>query len=98
MDARMPRVGRGAAVTAHAAMLPFIRPTLAGKVSGIVDDDPWTVQCQDCGVTASGPRIGLLVILSGYRFHICEGPQGIRRCADCLRAVKDSCPDEVCKR
>jgi hypothetical protein len=70
-------------------------PTLPGKVGGIVGLDPLVLQCRECGVKYVGERrsIAADIILSGFHFHTCEGPTGMRRCPDCLTAVEASCPN-----
>lgn len=78
--------------------LPLLLPTVPDMVSGIVSLDPFTLQCADCGDTASGERPASTVILSGFHFHVCEGRDGVRRCPTCLTAVKKACPSGRCKR
>lgn len=73
-------------------------PTVPGLVDGIVSRDPWALQCRECGLVAVKPdnrRVSTFVILSGYRFHICERDTGEskRRCPDCLAAVEAACPN-----
>ena len=74
-------------------------PTLPGKYDGIVGWDPEVIlQCRECGATHTGSRggrdlRGADIILSGYRFHTCEGKGGIRRCPDCLAAAIKACPN-----
>lgn len=74
---------------------PVQLPTLPGKVDGIVGWGPLVLQCRDCGATYTGTRRNAAadIILSGYRFHICEGRDGGRRCPDCLAAVEAACPN-----
>ena len=73
-------------------------PTIPGKVEGIVGWDPVQLQCRDCGVIhtckhAPGTgKLGFDILLAGFRFHICEGRTGVRRCPSCLRKVLDACP------
>lgn len=71
------------------------RPTLPGKVDGIVGLGPLVLQCRDCGTTYDGQRrsIAADIILSGFHFHRCEGRGGKRRCPDCLAAVERACPN-----
>lgn len=77
------------------AQLEFQRPTLPGKVDGIVGWDPLELQCRDCGVVYTGERNPAAdVILSGFHFHRCEGTAGVRRCPSCLAAVKAACPKQ----
>lgn len=72
-------------------------PTLPGKVAGIVGWDPMVLQCRDCGVTHTGERNPAAeIILSGFRFHTCEGPTGMRRCPNCHAAVTAACPNRRC--
>lgn len=74
------------------------RPTLPGKVDGIISMDPFTLQCRDCGETYVGERPALSVILSGFHFHVCEGRDGVRRCPECLARVIAECASGRCKR
>lgn len=71
-------------------------PTLPGKVDGIVGLNPLELQCRACGVTYVGTRrsIAADIILSGFRFHTCEGQGAGRRCPDCLAAVERECPNQ----
>lgn len=70
-------------------------PTLPGKVDGIVGWEPCVQQCRECGATATqeGRSAATFIILSGYRFHTCEGRGGGRRCPDCLAAAESACPN-----
>lgn len=70
------------------------RPTLAGKVDGIVGWDPMELQCRDCGAVYVGEykHAAADIILSGFHFHRCEGRDGKRRCPDCLATIKAACP------
>lgn len=70
-------------------------PTTPGKVDGIVGLDPLVLQCRECGITyqGKGHRIAADIILSGFHFHVCEGPTGMRRCPDCLDAAEAACPN-----
>jgi hypothetical protein len=74
-----------------------LMPTLPGYVQGIVAADPFRLQCGDCTSTVTGPKIALLVILSGYHFHSCEGPDGPRRCPECLRSALLACSRRACQ-
>lgn len=71
------------------------RPTLPGKVDGIVGWDPLEIQCRECGAVFEGHRrsVNADIILSGYLFHTCEGREGIRRCPDCHATVIAACPN-----
>lgn len=77
-----------------AGQLELQRPTLPGKVEGIVGWNPLELQCRDCGAVYTGEHrhLGADVILSGFHFHRCEGRDGVRRCPSCLAAVKAACP------
>lgn len=77
--------------------LPILRPTVPGMARGIVDLDPFTLQCGECGATVTGARPATTVILSGFHFHACEDG-GPRRCRDCLKAAKAACPSGRCRR
>lgn len=70
-------------------------PTLPGKVDGIVGWDPLVLQCRECGDTFTGERRSKAtdIILSGFHFHVCEGPDSVRRCPACLAAVTAACPN-----
>lgn len=70
-------------------------PTLPGRVAGIVGWDPCVLQCRECGstVTQEGRSAATFIILSGYRFHGCEGQTGMRRCPECLAAAEGACPN-----
>lgn len=74
-------------------------PTLPGMAPGIVGMDPCLLQCGECGDTVAQdrPSLATFIILSGYRFHSCVPRSGIRRCPDCLRAVRLACPNRRCK-
>jgi len=76
------------------------RPTLAGKCDGIVGWDPLELQCRDCGAVLVGERRSKAadIILSGFKFHVCEGRDGKRRCPDCLAAAQVACESSRCKR
>lgn len=69
-------------------------PTIPGRVDGIVGWNPVQLQCRDCGEIHTGTRPdkpGFDILLAGFRFHVCEGPTGKRRCPSCLRKVLDAC-------
>ena len=70
-------------------------PTLPGKAGGIVGWDPCILQCRECGATVKqeGRSAATFIILSGYRFHGCEGREGVRRCPDCLAVAEAACPN-----
>lgn len=71
-------------------------PTLPGKAEGIVGWEPCVLQCRECGatVTQEGRSVATFIILSGYRFHGCEGQTGKRRCPTCLAAAEAACPNQ----
>lgn len=79
--------------------LQLQRPTLPGKVDGIVGWDPLELQCRDCGAVYLGEcrRRAADIILSGFHFHGCEGRNGKRRCPTCLAVVTAACPNVRCK-
>lgn len=87
-------------------MLHMLLPTVPDKVSGIVCLDPFTLQCADCAVTATGRDVGTkrearpaaTIVLSGFHFHVCEGKDGVRRCPSCLAKAKAACTSSRCKR
>lgn len=74
-------------------------PTVPGKVSGIVGWEPCVLQCRVCGATVTQDRSGVaaFIILSGFRFHRCEGRDGTRMCPGCLAAAVKACPASRCK-
>lgn len=76
------------------SQLQMQRPTLPGKVDGIVGWGPLELQCRDCGAVYVGEHkfAATDIILSGFHFHRCEGREGVRRCPSCLAAVKTACP------
>ena len=77
------------------------QPTLDGYVAGIIAVDPMVLQCRDCGRTLTQPEkrgVAVFIITSGWHFHTCEGPTGMRRCRDCLAAVVAACPSTRCKQ
>lgn len=76
--------------TSGTASPSVIRPTLPGKVAGVVCMEPFTVQCQACGVEASGTgrnAVSLVVLTSGILFHPTAWTTGHtdnpRMCRDC---------------
>jgi hypothetical protein len=82
-------------MTAVILPLQLQRPTLPGKVDGVVGWDPLELQCRDCGAvyTGSSNRRAADIILSGFHFHICEGRDGKRRCPSCLNTAESACPN-----
>lgn len=74
------------------------QPTIPGKVDGIICDDPWQVQCRDCGLVATNPngteKAALFIILS--RFLFCLDDK-VRRCPDCRRAHAKVCHLRSCR-
>lgn len=69
------------------------QPTVPGKVAGIIGMDPLTVQCAECGATASRTteRTGAaFIILCGYRFHLCQSDER-RLCPTCFDAETAAC-------
>lgn len=79
---------------------PKLRPTVSGKVDGIIGLDPLTVQCHDCGAIAqqTTERTGaVFILLCGYHFHTCEANPP-RRCPQCLAAAKAACENGKCRR
>lgn len=71
--------------------LPLILPTLPGLVEGIVSRDPWTVQCQVCGVTATG-KTPAAAITRGRQPIIFHRGREPRMCVACGRARGCTCP------
>lgn len=83
-------------------------PTVPGKVEGIVNLDPPTLQCQECGeldtleahgMRSDPERLGLLVVLSKTHFHGQTWPDGHtdnpRLCRSCR--IKRGCRCSECK-
>jgi hypothetical protein len=79
--------------------LPIQRPTVPGKVDGIVGWEPCVLQCRVCGVTTTNERssVAAFIILSGFHFHLCEERKGIRMCPACLKSAIAACPSGRCK-
>ena len=73
-------------------------PTLPGLIGGIVGDDVlgWTVQCRECGDTATHPKLVLAIMAGGMRFHHGDWPDGTnpRLCRDCRQKRGWSCAQE----
>lgn len=65
-------------------------PDVEGCVHGIVSLDPPRVQCDGCGLVATGEgmSLGLLIILAQFLFDPYRYGHGDdrRRCADCRKA------------
>ena len=90
-----------------AESLPVIFPTVPGKVAGIVNMTPVTVQCQECGALATCETVGLpskigkageaacVLILSGFHFHSYPWSDGRtdnpRLCRPCRMARQCQC-------
>lgn len=64
-----------------------VLPTLPGLVHGIVGQDPYEVQCDECLVVRSGDatQAGAQIILSGIRFNSRRYDSGDKRrlCREC---------------
>jgi hypothetical protein len=60
-------------------------PDLPGYVHGIVSVDPPKVQCDECGLIASGESLNMLILTAGFTFH--RSQPGRRLCRDCWAAV-----------
>ena len=71
-------------ITLDRILVPF--PDIPGKVHGIVSLDPPKVQCDGCGLVATGTHLNLLILTCGIKFNPRSGDSR-RLCADC-RAVK----------
>lgn len=77
------------------------QPTVEGKASGIIDTDPLTLQCGECGAIAvndTGARVATFIILTRWLFCLVERERGggPRRCLDCQAAHERVC--ERCRR
>lgn len=79
---------------------PTLYPTVLDAAPGIIAWDPMRLQCQQCGAIHEQCRASqaTCIILSGYHFHGCEHPDGIRYCPDCLAAAVAACPNVRCKQ
>lgn len=68
------------------------RPTIPGKVTGIVAMDPCQIQCGVCGLVETQDRRSLAtwLILSGSRF--CDRVPGVRHCRTCYAEHAKTCP------
>lgn len=72
-------------------MLTFERllvplPDVPDLVHGIVSTDPPKVQCDGCGLVATGTRLGVLVLTCGIRFNSRRYDHDPRRlCEDCRK-------------
>lgn len=76
-------------ITLDGLLVPL--PDVDGCVHGIVSLDPPKVQCDGCGLLATGAGLGIaaLVILCGIRFNTHRYGHGDDRrlCEDCRKAV-----------
>jgi hypothetical protein len=68
-------------------LVPF--PDLPGYVHGIVSLEPPKVQCDGCGLVASGACLSVLILTAGIKFDPKGGPGWERRrlCAECRGEV-----------
>lgn len=58
---------------------PEVHPTLPGHVHGIIDHDPWEVQCDGCGLIETVVTLAISTI----RFHRDQGKDSRRLCVSC---------------
>lgn len=60
-------------------------------VHGIKSLTPPTIQCDGCGDTVTGPKLGLLIVTCGIEFRPVRYHQGDTRrmCRTCWAKVKD---------
>ena len=60
-------------------------PDISGRVHGIVSLDPPKVQCDGCGLVATGHDICLVALTCGIKFNPNAYEQGDRRrlCREC---------------
>lgn len=85
-------VGVGATETQRRCVVTELLPTIPGSTPGIVDLDPFTLQCGVCGVLAvkpEGQRIAPFILLA--RFLFCLNEPGVRRCPDCRKTHQVEC-------
>lgn len=82
------------------AALPILQPTLPGKAEGVTCLDPPTLQCQECGATATPASVewtsggwDAVVLTSGLHFHVGGWPDGSnpRLCRPCRVARGCNC-------
>lgn len=69
-------------ITYERLLVPL--PDLPGGVHGLVSEYPPKVQCDGCGLVATGQsgKLALTVLLCDIRFDLADGYQR-RLCADC---------------
>jgi hypothetical protein len=60
-------------------------PDVEGCVHGIVSLDPPKVQCDGCGLVATGVSLAVTVLTCGIVFDLRESDD-VRLCADCRGA------------
>jgi hypothetical protein len=60
-------------------------PDIPGYVHGIVSLEPPKVQCDGCGLVATGAWLNLLILTCGIKFNPRSG-DGRRLCAGCRGA------------
>ena len=76
-------------ITEERLLVPL--PDVEGCVHGIVSLEPPKVQCDGCGLVATGVDVALsvLIILCGIRFNTLRYGHGDDRrlCSDCRAAV-----------
>ena len=83
----------------HATTGAVLKPTLPGKADGVIGWAPLRLQCRRCALvwTASTDselaNTNLSMILSGSRFHTCQGGvfEGRRLCPSCYADVQEEC-------
>lgn len=79
----------------QSSLLPEILPTLPGCVAGIVGQDPWQVQCQECGHISEHKHLILAIRARELVFHPWADGTNPRLCTDC-RLARD-CDCERCR-
>ena len=74
-------------ITLDRFLVPF--PDLPGYVHGIVSTDPPRVQCDGCGLVATGTWLNLLILTCGITFNTRGGAGWEKRrlCRDCRVAA-----------
>lgn len=60
-------------------------PDIPGKVHGIVSLDPPKVQCDGCGLVATGTSLTFLIMFCGIKFNN-RGNDRRRLCTECWGA------------
>lgn len=62
-------------------------PDLEGRVHGIVSLVPPMVQCDGCGLTATGHNLALTVLTCGIKFYGIRDGDHRRLCTECATSA-----------